>query len=338
MDREEKVLIIAEAGVNYNGDIELAKKMVKVAAQAGADIVKFQTGIPENVISKYAEKADYLEKNPADADGEESQLEMARKLMLPWSVYPELINYCKEQNIQFLSTPFDIPSATYLHELGMTQWKIPSGEITNLPFLRHVAGYGQPIILSTGMSTLEEVAAAMSVLQESGAGKITLLQCNTDYPTAYEDANIRAMLSLKEKFKVSVGYSDHTMGLEVPVAAVALGATVIEKHFTLDRGMEGPDQVASMEPDELKQMVQAIRNVEKALGTGEKVPSKAESKNIAIARKSIVAAKAIKCGEVYTEDNLACKRPGTGISPMEWDEMIGKRANRDYEEDELIER
>ena len=258
--------------------------------------------------------------------------------MLPWSVYPELINYCKEQNIQFLSTPFDIPSATYLHELGMTQWKIPSGEITNLPFLRHVAGYGQPIFLSTGMSTLEEVAAAMSVLQASGVGKITLLQCNTDYPTAYEDANIRAMLSLKEKFKVSVGYSDHTMGLEVPVAAVALGATVIEKHFTLDRGMQGPDQVASMEPDELKQMVQAIRNVEKALGTGEKVPSKAESKNIAIARKSIVAAKAIKCGEVYTEDNLACKRPGTGISPMEWDEVIGKRANRDYEEDELIER
>mgnify|MGYP003367710339 FL=1 len=215
MDREEKVLIIAEAGVNYNGDIELAKKMVKVAAQAGADIVKFQTGIPENVISKYAEKADYQKKNTADADGEESQLEMARKLMLPWSVYPELINYCKEQNIQFLSTPFDIPSATYLHELGMTQWKIPSGEITNLPFLRHVAGYGQPIFLSTGMSTLEEVAAAMSVLQASGVGKITLLQCNTDYPTAYEDANIRAMLSLKEKFKVSVGYSDHTMGLEL---------------------------------------------------------------------------------------------------------------------------
>ncbi|MDE7446821.1 MAG: N-acetylneuraminate synthase [Lachnospiraceae bacterium] len=338
MYHKKTALIIAEAGVNYNGDIVLAKKMVDVAADAGADIVKFQTGIPENVISKYAQKADYQKINTEDEAGEESQLEMARKLMLPWEVYPELISYCKEKGIRFLSTPFDIPSATFLHELGMKVWKIPSGEITNLPLLRHIAGYGEPIILSTGMSTMDEIEDALSILKNGGAGVITLLQCNTDYPTAYEDANIRAMSAIRERFGVEVGYSDHTMGIEVPIAAVALGASVIEKHFTLDRNMEGPDQIASIEPAELKMMVQTIRNVEKALGTGIKEPSQAEKKNIDIARKSIVAARSIKCGEVYTENNLTCKRPGNGISPMEWDEMIGQKANRDYEEDELIQK
>lgn len=338
MYNRKKALIIAEAGVNYNGDIELAKKMVEVAAKAGADIVKFQTGIPENVISKYAQKADYQKINTEDEAGEESQLEMARKLMLPWEVYPELISYCKEKNIQFLSTPFDIPSARFLHELGMKVWKIPSGEITNLPLLRHIAAYGEPIILSTGMSTMDEIGNALSVLKNDGAGVVTLLQCNTDYPTAYGDANIRAMSAMRERFGVEVGYSDHTMGIEVPIAAIALGASIIEKHFTLDRNMEGPDQIASIEPFELKMMVQTIRNVEKALGTGIKEPSQAEKKNIDIARKSIVAARSIKCGEVYTEDNLTCKRPGNGISPMEWDKMIGQKANRDYEEDELIQK
>ena len=328
-------LIIAEAGVNYNGNIEIAKKMVRAAAEAGADVVKFQTGIPENVISKFAQKADYQKVNTGNS--EESQLEMARKLMLPWDVYPELVLCCKENSIQFLSTPFDIPCAVFLHELGMHTWKIPSGEITNLPLLLHIAAYGEPIILSSGMSTLEEVEAALNVLRKNGAGEITLLQCNTEYPTPFEDANIRAMLTLKDKFGVSVGFSDHTMGIEAAIAAAALGASIIEKHFTLDKTMDGPDQVASIEPDELKALVQAVRNVEKALGSGEKIPSASEKKNKDIARKSIVAKRAIKCGEVFTEDNLTCKRPGNGVSPMRWFEVIGQIANRDFEEDEMID-
>ena len=331
----KKALIIAEAGVNYNGNIEIAKKMVRAAAEAGADVVKFQTGIPENVISKFAQKADYQKVNTGNS--EESQLEMARKLMLPWDVYPELVLCCKENSIQFLSTPFDIPCAVFLHELGMHTWKIPSGEITNLPLLLHIAAYGEPIILSSGMSTLEEVEAALNVLRKNGAGEITLLQCNTEYPTPFEDANIRAMLTLKDKFGVSVGFSDHTMGIEAAIAAAALGASIIEKHFTLDKTMDGPDQVASIEPDELKALVQAVRNVEKALGSGEKIPSASEKKNKDIARKSIVAKRAIKCGEVFTEDNLTCKRPGNGVSPMRWFEVIGQIANRDFEEDEMID-
>lgn len=331
----KKALIIAEAGVNYNGNIEIAKKMVRAAAEAGADVVKFQTGIPENVISKFAQKADYQKVNTGNS--EESQLEMARKLMLPWDVYPELVLCCKENSIQFLSTPFDIPCAIFLHELGMHTWKIPSGEITNLPLLLHIAAYGEPIILSSGMSTLEEVETALNVLRKNGAGEITLLQCNTEYPTPFEDANIRAMLTLKDKFGVSVGFSDHTMGIEAAIAAVALGASIIEKHFTLDKTMDGPDQVASIEPDELKALVQAVRNVEKALGSGEKIPSASEKKNKDIARKSIVAKRAIKCGEVFTEDNLTCKRPGNGVSPMRWFEVIGQIANRDFEEDEMID-
>ena len=334
---DKNVMIIAEAGVNYNGDIAIAKKMVEAAAIAGANVVKFQTGIPENVISQYAQKAEYQKKNTKDEEGEESQLEMAKKLMLPWDVYPELLAYCKEKNIKFLSTPFDIPSARFLHNLGMDIWKIPSGEITNLPLLHHIASYGEPVILSTGMSTIAEIEAALRVLKEGGAGSVTLLQCNTDYPTAYEDANILAMLTLRDKFNLVVGYSDHTMGIEVPIAAVALGAKIIEKHFTLDRSMDGPDQVASIEPKELQEMVQAIRNIEKALGTGVKEPSQAEKKNINIARKSIVAKRFIKKGEMFSEENITCKRPGNGISPMKWFEVIGEKATRDFSYDEQIE-
>lgn len=335
--KNSNVVIIAEAGVNYNGDINLAKKMVKAAAEAGADIVKFQTGIPENVISRFAQKADYQKVNTGDDTGSESQLEMSRKLMLPWDVYPELVACCKEHSIQFLSTPFDIPSADFLRELGMHVWKIPSGEVTNLPLLMHIASFGEQIIMSSGMCTLDEIEAALDVLKGNGADNITLLQCNTEYPTPFEDANIRAMLTLREKFGVQTGYSDHTMGIEAAIAAVALGASVIEKHFTLDRTMDGPDQVASIEPDELKEMVRSIRNVEKALGTGVKVPSDSEKKNICIARKSIVAKCAIQRGQTFTEDNLTCKRPGNGISPMRWYDVIGQKASRDYEEDELIE-
>lgn len=328
-------VIIAEAGVNYNGDIKLAKQMVKAAAEAGADIVKFQTGIPEKVISRFAEKADYQKVNTGDA--EESQLNMARKLMLPWEVYEELIACCRENNIEFLSTPFDIDSADFLHKLGMHTWKIPSGEITNLPLLMHIAAFGEKIIMSSGMSTLSEVRDAVEVLKKNGAEDITLLQCNTEYPTPFEDVNLRVMQTLREEFGLPTGYSDHTLGIEAAVAAAALGAEVIEKHFTLDRIMDGPDQVASIEPEELKKLIMSIRNVEKALGTGVKIPSESEKKNMSIARKSIVAARNIKKGEIFSEDNITCKRPGSGISPMKWFEVIGEAAIRDFTEDELIE-
>lgn len=333
---DKKVLIIAEAGVNYNGDIEIAKKMVDAAVAANVDVVKFQTGIPEKVISKFAKKAEYQKVNTNNS--EENQLDMAKKLMLPWDVYPELIAYCNEKNIEFMSTPFDIDSATFLHDLGMKVWKIPSGEITNLPLLIHIAKYGEKIILSTGMSTLEEVKTAYALLKEHGAGDIVVLHCNTEYPTPFEDVNIMAMQTIKKELQVDVGYSDHTMGVEATIAAVALGATIVEKHFTLDRNMPGPDQKASIEPDELKYMVEAIRNVEKAIGTGEKKPSKSEIKNINIARKSIVAKRNINKGEVLNEDNITCKRPGGGISPMEWFDVIGTTAVRDFVEDEMIER
>ena len=333
---DKKVLIIAEAGVNYNGDIEIAKKMVDAAVAANADVVKFQTGIPEKVISRFAQKAEYQKVNTNNS--EENQLDMAKKLMLPWDVYPELIAYCKEKNIEFMSTPFDIDSAAFLHDLGMKVWKIPSGEITNLPLLIHIAKYGEKIILSTGMSTLEEVKTAYDLLKEHGAGDIVVLHCNTEYPTPFEDVNIMAMQTIKKELQTDVGYSDHTMGVEAIIASVALGATIVEKHFTLDRNMPGPDQKASIEPDELKYMVEAIRNVEKAIGTGEKKPSKSEIKNINIARKSIVAKRNISKGEVLDEDNITCKRPGGGISPMEWFGVIGTTAVRDFVEDEMIER
>ena len=334
IEMNKKTLIIAEAGVNYNGDIEIAKKMVRAASEAGADIVKFQTGKPENSISVYAKKADYqLETTGTD----ESQLEMCQKLMLPDEDYPELIKTCEECGIRFLSTPFDCESVDFLAELGVDLWKIPSGEITNLPLLLHIAKKKQPIILSTGMSTIEEVGKAVTVLREHGAGEITVMQCNTEYPTPYKDANIRAMQTLSSCLHVQAGYSDHTKGIEVPVAAVVMGACIIEKHFTLDRSMPGPDQAASMEPNELKQMIDAIRHIEQALGTGEKKPSASELKNRDIARKSIVAKMTIKKGEYLTEKNLTCKRPGNGISPMKWFDVIGTLAVRDFEKDEQIE-
>ena len=330
----EKVLIIAEAGVNYNGDIELAKKMVQAAAQAGADIVKFQTGKPENSISRYAAKADYQVETTGN---DESQLEMCRKLMLPEQVYPELIEECKKNQIQFLSTPFDTESVDFLEQLGMRLWKIPSGEITNLPLLLRIAKTGDPVILSSGMCTLEEIKRTIAVLQKNGAGGITVLHCNTEYPTPFCDANLSAINTLRTQLQLPVGYSDHTMGFEAPVAATALGAVIIEKHFTLDRTMDGPDQKASIEPLELKQMVQEIRNIEKAMGDGIKTPSPSEQKNIVIARKSIVARRRIKQGEVLSEDNMTTKRPGDGISPMKWFDIIGTKAVRDFMEDEQIE-
>lgn len=330
----EKVLIIAEAGVNYNGDIELAKKMVQAAAQAGADIVKFQTGKPENSISRYAAKADYQVETTGN---DESQLEMCRKLMLPEQVYPELIEECKKNQIQFLSTPFDTESVDFLEQLGMRLWKIPSGEITNLPLLLRVAKTGDPVILSSGMCTLEEIKRTIAVLQKNGAGDITVLHCNTEYPTPFCDANLSAINTLRTQLQLSVGYSDHTMGFEAPVAATALGAVIIEKHFTLDRTMDGPDQKASIEPLELKQMVQEIRNIERAMGDGIKTPSPSEQKNIVIARKSIVARRQIKQGEALSEDNMTTKRPGDGISPMKWFDIIGTKAVRDFMEDEQIE-
>ncbi|WP_379970592.1 N-acetylneuraminate synthase [Ectobacillus sp. sgz5001026] len=328
------VYIIAEAGVNHNGDLEFAKKLIEKAKEAGADCIKFQTFVSKNIVSKNACKADY-QKQQTSVD--ESQLAMLRKLELSFNDFIELKEYCKVCRIEFLSTPFDFDSIDFLKNLDMAIWKVPSGEITNLPYLIKIAKTHKPIIMSTGMSTMDEIQAAMSVLQDNGCGEVTLLHCTTEYPAPYSDVNLNAMQTLREKFNVPVGYSDHTKGIEISVAAVAKGATVIEKHFTLDRNMEGPDHRASLEPQELKAMVTAIRNVEVALGDGVKQPSQSEIKNMEIARKSIVAAKNIRCGEVLTEDNLTVKRPGNGISPMRWFEVLGQTAVRDFEEDELIE-
>lgn len=328
------VFIIAEAGVNHNGSIDLAKKLIDAAADAHADAVKFQTFIPEKVISTFAEKADYQKESTGAS---ESQLDMVRKLWLSYDSFRELKAYCEKKDILFLSTPFDLPSLDFLISLGMPILKIPSGEITNLPLLIAAAKTHLPVILSTGMSRLEEITYARSVLLENGTPEITLLHCNTEYPTPFCDANIKAMLTLKERFGGRVGYSDHTLGIEAPIAATALGAEVIEKHFTLDKTMPGPDHSCSLELNELKAMVSAIRNIEKALGTGEKVPSSSETRNIAIARKSIVAARDIKMGEVFTSSNLDVKRPGNGISPMNWFSVLGKTAKRDFLADELIE-
>lgn len=328
------VYIIAEAGVNHNGNFGLAIELIDAAVAAGADCVKFQTFIPEKVISKYAVKAEYQKK----ATGEnENQLDMVRKLSLSYEDFKELKGYCEKVGIEFLSTPFDLESIEFLHALGMKQWKIPSGEMTNLPYLIKIAQTGWPIIMSTGMCDLEEIEAAMNVLQENGAGEISLLHCNTEYPTPMRDVNLQAMNTLQQKFGVKVGYSDHTEGIEVAIAAAARGAAIIEKHFTLDKNMEGPDHKASLDPDELKAMVVTIRNIEKAIGDGEKTASPSEKKNIAIARKSIVANKKIARGDIFTEENITVKRPGTGISPMKWFEVLGMEAIRDFEEDELIE-
>lgn len=330
------VTVIAEAGVNHNGDIELARQMVVAAKQAGADYVKFQTAIPELVISTYAPKAEY-QKITTGAD--ESQLEMCRKIHLPLSDYAGLKAYCDEVGIGFMSTPFDLASIDCLAELGMDYWKIPSGEITNLPYLRKIASYGGRVILSTGMSTLDEVENAVKILESNGTGRenIILLHCTTQYPTPFGAVNLRAMESLATLGCSSVGYSDHTQGIAVPVAAVALGASVIEKHFTLDRSLPGPDQTASLEPDELRQMVDEIRQVELALGDGEKKVAEVERPNIEVARKSIVATKFIRKGDVLSEDNLTVKRPGSGVSPMLWDSVIGTVAVADFLPDQPIE-
>ena len=333
------VLIIAEAGVNHNGSIEIAKQLVDKAVEAGADVIKFQTFKAEKLVSKSAKQAEYQKKNIGN-EADESQLNMLKKLELSEDDHQMLIDYCQKRGIQFFSTAFDMGSIEYLHSLNLGLWKIPSGEITNYPYIKKIAMYHEPVILSTGMCEMNDINAAMNVLLNNGVkrSQITILHCNTEYPTPYEDVNLRAMTSLKDEFKVEVGYSDHTKGIEVPIAAVALGATVIEKHFTLDRNMEGPDHKASLEPDELKAMVSAIRNIEKAIGgDGTKHISESERKNIAIARKSIVAACDIKAGESFTEENLTVKRPGNGISPMKWDEIVGMTAKRDFEEDELIE-
>jgi len=330
----QRTLIIAEAGVNHNGSLELAKKLVDAAKQCGADIVKFQTAQLDSLVSKHAQMAQYQKENTGN---DESQKDMLKKLLLSYDEFIELSEYCKKVGIDFLSTPFDIQSIHFLDDIGVDIWKIPSGEITNLPYLIEVARTNKRIILSSGMSTMEEVKAAVDVLKKHGAGEISLLHCTTEYPTPYEDVNLNAMKTMEKEFGLAVGYSDHTQGIEVPIAAVAMGATIIEKHFTLDKTMEGPDHRASLEPDELAQMVTSIRNIEKVMGDGVKTPAQSEIKNIAIARKSIVAKTSIKKGDELTEDNLTTKRPGDGISPMKWFEVLGTKAVRDFEEDELIE-
>jgi N,N'-diacetyllegionaminate synthase len=333
-----KVLIIAEAGVNHNGNLENAFKLIDAAVDAGVDYVKFQTFKSENLVSKSAKKADYQIQNTGNST--DSQYEMLKKLELSHENHELLIDYCKQKNIQFFSTAFDLDSLQYLKEIGLDLVKIPSGEITNLPYLRKAAQLFNKVILSTGMCTMEDIEAAINVFLAEKISKenITILHCNTEYPTPMNDVNLKAMLSIQQEFGTDIGYSDHTLGIEVPVAAVALGASVIEKHFTLDNTMEGPDHAASLEPNQLKEMVKAIRNIEQAIsGDGIKKPSESEMKNIEIARKSIVTSTQILKGEIFTEENLTIKRPGTGISPMKWDEVIGKVATKDYSTDDLIE-
>ena len=335
--KQNKIIIIAEAGVNHNGDMAKAKALIDKGAEAGVDYVKFQTFKAGNLVTKQAKRAAYQDKNTQDND---SQYEMLKKLELSQAVHQELIDYCAQKGVQFLSTGFDVESLEFLARLGITIAKVPSGEITNLPYLRKVAVLFPEVILSTGMATIIEIKDAVKVLTDNGVNKdkITVLHCNTEYPTPMEDVNLRAMLHIQQKVGVAIGYSDHTLGIEVPIAAVALGATVIEKHFTLDKTLPGPDHKASLEPDELKAMVSAIRNIEKAVGgSGLKEVSISEAKNKPIVRKSIVASKSIKKGDLLTEENITVKRPGIGISPMQWDEVIGKTAKKDFEEDDLIE-
>ncbi len=331
-----KTIIIAEAGVNHNGNIETAKKLIDVAAEAGVDYVKFQTFKTENIVTKSATKASYQVENTKN---NLSQYEMLKKLELSEAEHRELIAYSKIKNIQFLSTAFDLESMVFLRELGITVAKIPSGEITNYPYLKKISELFETVILSTGMATMQEIKDAVAVLIKNGVKKsnLTVLHCNTEYPTPMKDVNLKAMLHIRKELGVEVGYSDHTMGIEVPIAAVALGATVIEKHFTTDRNLPGPDHKASLEPNELKAMVKAIRNIEKAVsGSGIKTPSASEIKNISAARKSIIANKDIKKGEIFTEQNLTVKRPGNGISPMRWEEVVGCKAVKDFSKDDLI--
>ncbi len=331
-----KTLIIAEAGVNHNGDPEMARRLIEEAKRAGADYVKFQTFKADRLVDASAAKAEYQKQNTSFA---ESQLDMLRRLELSCDTFSELASYCRELGIGFLSTPFDTESIHFLHALGVDYMKIPSGEITNLPYLREIARTGIPVIMSTGMCNLGDAEAALDVLLSEGMPReeITILHCNTEYPTPYEDVNLRAMLTLKAAFGTKVGYSDHTKGFEVPLAAVALGAEVIEKHFTLDRSLPGPDHKASLEPDELKAMVRSIRNIERALGTTVKRVSPSERGNIKVARKSIVASRDITEGDILDESNLAARRPGDGLSPMRWDEILGRRAVRNFKSGEKIE-
>ena len=325
--------IIAEAGVNHNGSFDLAIELVNKAVESGADCVKFQTFVTEEVVSKYAEKAEYQKRITGE---NESQREMIRKLELSFSDFRNLQKHCENKGIIFLSTPFDLQSVDFLQEIDIPFWKIPSGEITNLPYLERIAHTHKDIYLSTGMSNTDEIADALLILQKNGAGKVTLMHCNTEYPTPMRDVNLNAMQALRKRFGLDVGYSDHTAGIEVAIAAVALGAVVIEKHFTLDKTMLGPDHLASIEPHELKKMVECIRNIELALGCEVKSPSPSETKNMSVARKSIVARRYIQKGEVLTSENLTVKRPGNGISPMKWYEVIGKKAETDYSQDEPI--
>lgn len=333
--RDGKTFIIAEAGVNHNGDVNLAKKMIDAAADAKVDAIKFQTFKTENLITKSAQKAKYQE---VSTGKEETQFDMLKRLELSYDSHIELMSYAQDKGLIFLSTPFDSESIQVLNKIGIEIFKIPSGEITNYCYLKEIGSLNKEVILSTGMSEMFEIKDALEVLIKAGTKKenITVLHANTEYPTPYSDVNLKAMQTIAEELKVKVGYSDHTLGIEIPIAAVTMGASVIEKHFTLDHNMEGPDHKASLIPEDLIRMVGAIRNIEVALGDGKKRPSKSEKKNIEIARKSLVAKKNIKEGEVFSEDNIVAKRPGTGINPMKWNEIIGQKAKRDYKEDELI--
>lgn len=330
----KRVFIIAEAGVNHNGNLENAKRLVDVAAEAGVNAVKFQTFKANNLVSYYTSKAEYQLIN---TNKNETQYEMLKKLELNLEAHKELNSYCKDKKVLFLSTPFDLDSIDLLVQiLDIPVLKIPSGEITNYPYLRKIGQTQKEVILSTGMSTMEEIEQAIFVLKQYGASKISLLHCNTEYPTPMYDVNLNVIRTMAGRFKVPIGYSDHTQGIEVPIAAVAMGASIIEKHFTLDKNMEGPDHKTSLEPDELKRMVYCIRNIELAMGSKEKIPTASERKNISIARKSIVAKSEIKKGEVFTEENLTTKRPGNGLSPMCWNDIVGKTSNKDFKVDEMI--
>lgn len=330
------ITIIAEAGVNHNGDIGMAKQLIDAAAAAGADYVKFQTFNAERLVTRDAPKAPYQKRNDGESD---SQFVMLRRLELSEKMHYDLLDYCKTRNIAFLSTGFDIESVSLLSSLDIPMFKIPSGEITNLPYLRHIGSLGKPIVMSTGMATLDEIGAALCVLDEAGTPRtaITVLHCTTNYPVAMAEVNLRAMLTIRDTFGVAVGYSDHTEGIEIAVGAVALGASLIEKHFTLDRTLPGPDHKASLEPSELKALVTAVRNVRTALGDGVKRPTVSELQNMVVVRKSLVATQPIKAGELFTRENLGVKRPGNGISPMRLEELVGRRANRSYMIDEVIQ-
>ena len=336
MSTTQHILVIAEAGVNHNGDLQLAKKLVDAASDAGADVVKFQTFQASQLATEHAEQADYQQKA---LDKSEGQLVMLKRLELHPDQHAELIDYCQHQNIEFLSTAFDMSSIELLASLKLKRWKVPSGEITNLPYLRQIGSQGLPVILSTGMANLAEIEAALDVLEQVGTPRcqIIVLHCTTEYPAPPEEVNLLAMSTIAQAFGVTVGYSDHTDGIAVPIAAVAMGATVIEKHLTLDRNMPGPDHKASLEPDQFAAMVRGIRTIEQALGDGIKRPTPSEQTNLPVVRKSLVAARPIRAGELFSEANLTAKRPGTGISPMNWDSWMGRKALRDFATDELIE-